>query len=436
MKKICLFLICICLHFLSVQGSDIYVLSQANWWERHAGYLSDMHIEVIPYQHYARISLNFHINVDSVNYYQYGSYSSNLPNHKNQNLEGVLHFKLPDGSYFYDSYLWLNPSTIIRASIMGNSEASRIYDSIVNRRTDPSILRKNEYDGSYSLNVFPMSTTFQRRVEIAYSIPYQLTNKNKSEYLELPNDILKLVPKNQTIQVLVRKIPGMEYLNTVFPLSSSQTIETTFTKSFSIDADQFAKNHRSFIEFENYKQKPIAFICKPINTNEGYYEIRINTSTIPELINKTSAFSINLPHSSGGFGYQKANNSKNQLSPSNLYIESGKYSGSFRNFDSVQLIYKIGEHVHTIKDAIDLSDSSLFIHQNWTALYCAQYNDDNAVKYSLENRVLIPKTAFLALENGDTVASSKENQGMGGGVTMSIRSSVVKSEYQVYPNHI
>ena len=151
-------------------SSDISILTTQNGWQQFNGYLDDMSITIKSDAHFARIDLDFYINVDSVNQHRH-YYSSRLPTYKDQGLEAQINFNMPKESFFYDSYLWLDGSTIIRAAHIGSREANRIYDSIVNRRIDPSILQKT-WNNSYSLKVFPISTTFRRRVKISYAIPF------------------------------------------------------------------------------------------------------------------------------------------------------------------------------------------------------------------------------------------------------------------------
>lgn len=85
------------------------------------------------------------------------------------NLESVLNFTLPPNSLVTDSWLWVGDS-VMRAQIMDRWTASSIYESIVQRRQDPSILTKTGVH-SYSLRVYPMLGNETRKVKITYLVP-------------------------------------------------------------------------------------------------------------------------------------------------------------------------------------------------------------------------------------------------------------------------
>ena len=85
------------------------------------------------------------------------------------NIETVLHFTLPEEAIVTDSWLWVN-DIIIRADIKDVWTATGIYEGIVNRRQDPSILYKRG-PGRYELRIFPMGAGQTRKVKITYQIP-------------------------------------------------------------------------------------------------------------------------------------------------------------------------------------------------------------------------------------------------------------------------
>lgn len=84
-------------------------------------------------------------------------------------LEVDLDFYLPEEALIIDSWLWIDDQ-IIKAKILDRWTASNIYEEIVNRRRDPSILTKERKD-QYQLRVFPMAAEESRRVKITYLIP-------------------------------------------------------------------------------------------------------------------------------------------------------------------------------------------------------------------------------------------------------------------------
>ncbi|NUO02076.1 MAG: T9SS type A sorting domain-containing protein [Saprospiraceae bacterium] len=86
-------------------------------------------------------------------------------------FEIVLKFSLPQGALVVDSWLWVGED-VVRASITDRWTASAIYEGIVDRRQDPSILTKMD-DGRYLLKIYPLVADENRKVKITYLVPAQ-----------------------------------------------------------------------------------------------------------------------------------------------------------------------------------------------------------------------------------------------------------------------
>ena len=84
-------------------------------------------------------------------------------------LEVVLNFELPEGAIIHDSWLWFGNDTL-RGRIMDKWTATSIYEGVVNRRRDPSILQKL-YGNSYELRIFPMAGNEIRKAKISLMLP-------------------------------------------------------------------------------------------------------------------------------------------------------------------------------------------------------------------------------------------------------------------------
>lgn len=84
-------------------------------------------------------------------------------------LEVELFFTLPEEAVVTDSWLWVE-DVIIRAEIRDAWTAREIYENIVRRRKDPSILYKRG-GGRYELRIFPMAGNETRKVKITYQVP-------------------------------------------------------------------------------------------------------------------------------------------------------------------------------------------------------------------------------------------------------------------------
>lgn len=101
-------------------------------------------------------------------------------------LEIVLNFQLPEAAIVHDSWLWIDDEIAV-ARIMDRWTASQIYEEIVGRRQDPSILFKNS-PTQYTLRVYPLKKGQTRRVKITYLMPMSWNHRNA--LLELPTAIL------------------------------------------------------------------------------------------------------------------------------------------------------------------------------------------------------------------------------------------------------
>lgn len=422
--------------FLSIlqfqlSASNIDILTTDSWWKRYAGYISNVEIEITPDNHYARVDIAFYVNVDSINYNPNG-YNYNLPNYSNQNLEAQLQFSMPKGSYFYDSYLWLNQSTIIRAALMSKGKATGIYDSIVNRKADPSILIK-EFADNYSLKIFPISTTFRRKVMLSYAVPF-IPNQSTKEYLELPSDLLKLLSSNSIINIKINKSQNLNFVSTLFPLNS-KTISST--PDFTIVEIEKSKleSSKNYLEFESTSTEIISFYHHMTSAIEGFYDLRIKTNQLDNLTKKTSAYSVFIPFENNtGFVFNKQNNCSNYLLPTDYYYEAGEIYGKLQFNDSLLLSYKINDTIYTKKHVIKPTNTSKFIKQNWANLYSNVFVNEESMLYAQLYGVLNTQNAFLALENGDTVGSAKNNEIRSGNPSTGNVKNNSTANFDVFPS--
>ncbi|MFN0013674.1 MAG: VIT domain-containing protein [Saprospiraceae bacterium] len=176
-------------------------------------------------------------------YFEYGLYltfSARSTTYKaTDSLEVTLKFDLPAGAFVHDSWLWIN-NDIARAAIMDRWTASSIYEGIVNRRQDPSLLIKTSAT-QHELRVFPMRGDERRKVKITYLIPADWGLSTVSA--ELPISILK-TSKNQLVNFHVLTWPKKEWQNPV--------IQGRPDLSFSVQADSvFGQYHATILTAAN-----------------------------------------------------------------------------------------------------------------------------------------------------------------------------------------
>jgi hypothetical protein len=140
-------------------------------------------------------------------------------------LEIVLDFDLPDGSIVHDSWLWID-NFIMKAGIMDIWTATAIYEEIVDRRRDPSILYKKP-GGGYQIRIYPLPGNQTRKVKITYLSP--AVWNGGSVTTSLPTEILltSYNPLNQFkvftkasgawADPVLAEYPGVVFQNETFP---------------------------------------------------------------------------------------------------------------------------------------------------------------------------------------------------------------------------
>ncbi len=150
-------------------------------------------------------------------YMEYGLYltlsASSTYFSAEKQLEAVLDFQLPKGAIVLDSWLWVGED-IVQGKLIDRWSASEIYEGIVNRRRDPSVLYKNS-DTQYQLRVYPMKKAETRKVKVTYLMPVEWV-KGKIE-AGIPGNLLRASSQIPDLNVFLWEEKGFvnpEFLNT------------------------------------------------------------------------------------------------------------------------------------------------------------------------------------------------------------------------------
>lgn len=176
MKKSILSSSLLLLILIDVFGSNFLNISDPrSSWYTYQGTIEEATLSVRPNGIYLEYGL----------YLTFSSRGTNL-NSSQDTLEVVLNFDLPEGAIVHDSWLWIGDE-IVRAKILDKWTASSIYEGIVKRRKDPSILSKKSAT-QYELRVFPMAGNETRKVKITYLMPSTWGKTNITA--DLPTAIL------------------------------------------------------------------------------------------------------------------------------------------------------------------------------------------------------------------------------------------------------
>ncbi len=263
-------------------------------------------------------------------YMEYGLYltfSSRGTNWTSQEdtVEVSLFFDLPEGAIVHDSWLWIGEDTA-RAILLDKWSASAIYEGIVKRRKDPSVLYKQSAT-QYELRVFPMAGNETRKVKITYLIPVSFNNKivtaviptaiiNTSNYkpahfsvlafsdatwdnpLIMNDNEIQFTPESDTQSGDYYKaiIPSTKFYNTI-NIGYNAPIQDGYYFSKYQEGNegiyQLAVFPRDFITVTDNIKTAILIDFDESNTNITVIEL-LNTIKSEMLVNLSSADSFNL----------------------------------------------------------------------------------------------------------------------------------------------
>ncbi|HLF14681.1 MAG TPA: VIT domain-containing protein [Bacteroidota bacterium] len=188
-------------------------------------------------------------------------------------MEVQFQFDLPEESIVFDSWLWIG-DTIIRAEIMDKWTAASIYEDIVNRRQDPSILYKRSAN-HYELRIFPMLGDESRKVKITYLVPTRWNSRNA--FSLLPTNLIR-TSKNIVTGLSVLAWPGGEWRNPKF----LEYDEIPFTPGYDTTNGDHYRADLPWGTFQNSVHFAVdapltngLFVNKYDDSGGGYYQLAL-----------------------------------------------------------------------------------------------------------------------------------------------------------------
>ncbi|MFK7772352.1 MAG: FlgD immunoglobulin-like domain containing protein [Saprospiraceae bacterium] len=242
--------------FLSASAQDMLRIQNPNWWdfEGYRGNITEATFTIQPQGAYMEVGMFLTFSDEGLGFSSWDS------------TEIILDFNLPEGSIVYDSWLWMfDDSTIVRADIHDIWSATTVYENIVDRRRDPSILYRKP-SGSYQIRVYPLPNDETRKIKISYLTPAIWSAEEVSAWL--PTEILK---------------------TSAIPLNSFDVI--TFPNT----------------TWQNPNLKGVPDVDFQSVTDPNYGDILI--ATVPKLyINKPFSFAVDAPFNSDGIFVQQLDN--------------------------------------------------------------------------------------------------------------------------------
>lgn len=172
-------------------------------------------------------------------------------------VEVVYNFVLPAGTVVNDSWLWFG-DTILEAMIIDRWSASQVYENIVNRRQDPSILYKHSQT-NYQLRIFPMAAKESRKVKISFLLPTDWNQKSVTSEFISENLLLSQNPiKHIEVNAIINEKWGSPVI----------TGEKVFQFE-PIEAEDSRITHQRIFSFKELMKNQKFMVSSPMN--DGYY---------------------------------------------------------------------------------------------------------------------------------------------------------------------
>ena len=182
------------------QSNYLRVQDPQQTWRSGIARIETASFDVRPKGLYAEVSLNMTYSAQGTSYIA-----------ATDTLEIQHFFTLPDKALITDSWLWVE-NQIVYAKLIDRWTASAIYEGVVKRRQDPSILFKNQATG-YEFRIFPMAGNKSRRVQLHFMMPIEWQADGAT--FDLPTNLLRF--GNRTPTATVRIFNNGTWKNPRFP---------------------------------------------------------------------------------------------------------------------------------------------------------------------------------------------------------------------------
>jgi hypothetical protein len=228
--------------------------------------------DVTPRGLYAEVSLNMTYSAQGTSLTAVGD-----------TLEIQHYFTLPNNALVTDSWLWVEKQ-IVYAKLIDRWTASAIYEGIVSRRKDPSILFKNQAT-SYEYRIFPMSGNSTRRVQLQFMMPIDWQLGSAS--FELPTNIIRsgnLLPTT-TVRIFNNnqwKNPRFADYNSQNFTASNDSTTNQPIQTTTLTTAQISNLANVRLSFDSPMKKGV-FLSTYKSGNENYYQMAVQPNELLDL---------------------------------------------------------------------------------------------------------------------------------------------------------
>lgn len=190
-------------------------------------------------------------------------------------LEVEMHFDLPEGAIVNDSWLLIGDS-IVKADLIDRWTASAIYEGIVKRMKDPSVLYKNSAT-DYELRIFPILKNEDRIAGISYLLPVQWDSQ--SVHTVLPFRMLNTSMNEVSVGIHLpeNQISGVKLAGEELELKPGEHEFVGTTMSTRVNS----RDYYNDVSLSISSEMPNGVFASKAKVNgEGYYQLALLPSTI------------------------------------------------------------------------------------------------------------------------------------------------------------
>lgn len=333
----------------------------------------------------------------------YLTYTANISGYTNpkDTFEVVQYFNLPKQILVTDSWLWVD-TVIMKADILERRSAFNIYEGIVNRRQDPSILFKNS-ETQYEYRIFPIVNKKSRRVKLSFIMPLNRV-KDKVSFA-LPTSLIAASGIRPNIVLKVKYDESYQKLSNSF--SFTEAYDNFLGKHFKTDISPSSYGTSSEISLSfQMDDNHISFATEksPENELKSNYQISINPA---------SAFGLNQEEARNVVILIDNETVMNSLTKQQVINNVKEFANtSLYAIDSLQIIYTNNKSNKLFNEFIPYNAAKLNESLNGVALgdISLLYNSIFESYELLKNRtnpVLIVFSSGISFANSSVAASAK-----------------------------
>jgi hypothetical protein len=190
--------------------------------------------------------------------------------HESNILEVDHNFSFPEFTHIVDSWLWVE-GVPVQAYLVDKRKAIDIYEDIVDRRRDPSLLIKNSQT-NYTIKVYPMAGNDTRMIKLETLVPFNWSEEKVTA--KLPFDMVQYSSKMPTkIDLYVRN--SQEFANpqiSGYEASGTEIVEFLDESLMKIDYPNEDWMSITNIEFDNPMINGVYLNHAKYGDN-GYYQL-------------------------------------------------------------------------------------------------------------------------------------------------------------------